>query len=304
MPENRGHQEDKSKAFSEELDRLLAGLPFKPGPSRDEDLSSTLQFAQKIKDVRSEPSPAFQAQLKARILQKLEAAEQKKKARSGWWRQLIPERPVWQAVAVVGVVLLAVGIIWASGVLRNQPSQIVSPPPVTTPVPGRYVQATASTNKADYAPGEEVDIQVSLKNISSESLTLPEFPPILSLMRTATQQPVYTFAAGSASRTLAPGGTASYALAWNQLGFDGQRVASGDYSVELEDIDVQGQAIKLTLAKPVQFRIGNPVVGRTLEDNLNSEYRVENSRPLVNDGRSTNMIDLLISLPDLPKNNM
>jgi hypothetical protein len=261
MPEHLEERKDQVKTFSEELDRQLAGLPASPGRILDKGLTDTLEFARKLSVLRSEPSPEFQASLKARLLNMVAQAEEKKRLAKPWWLRYTPQKPLWQAAAAVAVVLLVVGIVWASGAFRSQPSPIVSPPPGTTSAPGKYVQASASTNKAVYDPGEEVDIHITLENISPESLTIDQYPPILSLMRSSTAQPVYTFGAGTGARTLAPGQSISYTQVWNQIGFDGLSVPAGTYSLELEDIEFQGQAIKLTLVSPVKFEI----LGRTSE---------------------------------------
>ena len=117
------------------------------------------------------------------------------------------------------------------------------------------MQAEGNTNKPAYVSGEDVKIEITLKNVSSQALSIEQFPPILSLMQAETRQPVYTFRAGTDSRTLAPNATATYAVNWNQLDFNGQPVPSGGYYLELEDLDFQGQAIQLNFTRTVSFVI-------------------------------------------------
>jgi hypothetical protein len=73
-------------------------------------------------------------------------------------------------------------------------------------------------------------------------------------MSVAAEKPVYTFAAGKETRTLAPGETAQFNYTWDGLDFDGERVA-GRYYIELEDMEYQGKAIPLKLSQPAGFEI-------------------------------------------------
>jgi hypothetical protein len=116
------------------------------------------------------------------------------------------------------------------------------------------VSIEATTDKAAYNTGEDVKIALTMRNITRGPLTVTDFPPILSVMDENTKQPVYTFAAGEATRTLAPNGTATYTYTWKQVDFNGQPV-SGTYYVELEDLEYNGQPVRLNLTQPVHFVI-------------------------------------------------
>ncbi len=143
------------------------------------------------------------------------------------------------------------------------PPATSAPPPATsapsaTALPGGanvFLSTSASTDKASYLPGEPVNIQVSLTNITSQPVEMKEFPPILSLMESSTQQPVYTFASGAMSRTLSPRETVSYILTWNQLDERNRHVAPGVYYLELEEVYSQGGPVRMDLTRPVYFSI-------------------------------------------------
>jgi hypothetical protein len=140
--------------------------------------------------------------------------------------------------------------------MTTQPATVNLPTTVApTSIPGVLLQAEGKTNKPAYVSGEEIQIEVNLRNVSSQPLTVERFPPILSLMQSETRQPVYTFRAGSDSKLLSPNATASFVLNWNQLDFKGQMVPYGGYYLELEDLGFQGQAVQLNFTRPVSFDI-------------------------------------------------
>ncbi len=93
------------------------------------------------------------------------------------------------------------------------------------------------------------------QNVTSQNLTITEYPPILSIMDKSTGQPVYTFQAGKGTKTLAPGERADYIEPWNQLDTRGRPVAPGVYYLELEEMYYQGRAVQMTLSNPVSFTI-------------------------------------------------
>jgi hypothetical protein len=280
---NREYED--SRIFSENLDRLLAGKEVKIDPAAGVELVAALDFAKKMTVLRSEPSSQFQANLKARLLQQLRDKEALQED-SGWFGRLFRGQRIWLTAAVCAALLIIVGgVLLKTGVISPPGSSWVSPPPVTsatttatttatatttttmatTTVPalpaGKYLLADASVDKPVYQPGEPVNIEVSLTNISGRSFTITQYPPILSLMSTDTRQAVYTFTAGQLSQTIPPGQKASFTLSWNQTDSKGSLVKSGNYYIELEDLDLQGKAVKLDLQKPVEFDILNPVSG-------------------------------------------
>lgn len=255
----RENQKEKEKLFSEKIDVLMAGGELKTDASAGEDVSSALDFARKMIAATPEPSPAFEARLRAKLLQKL--AENKAKEKSWVWR-LFPRQPVWQAVAATVLVVMVGVVVWVSGVLNPSEPAEPSKPLIVSNI----LKVEADTDKNAYLPGETVKIEVALENVTSGPLKLEQFPPILSVMETKSRQPVFTFGAGEDSKTLMPGEVATFAVSWNQRDEAGRRVA-GDYYIELEDVNSGSQAIKLTFSKPVTFSV--PAAG----GNIGKIYR-------------------------------
>ncbi len=235
------------RLFSDKIDRLAAGDESKIDPAAEEKIGPELDFARKMISLAPEPSAQFKTDLKARLLRKL--AEQEGEARTrdrrNWLQALLPRSRAWQVAAAMLFIVVAGGILWSTGILR----------PETAPPPGTVLTAQADTSKTAYRPGEPVKIDVVLKNVTSEPFTVKQFPPILSLMRTETKQPVYTFAGGKSDRTLAPGESAEFILNWDQLDDRGNPAPGGEYYLELEDLDSPGGSVRLNFTRPVHFDI-------------------------------------------------
>jgi hypothetical protein len=299
---------DNQQEFLNNLDRILAGEKIPPPAGMDTDVSAALDFARKMAALRLSPSAEFSAQLKARLLGKLTGQEEAARTanKQGWFARLTEHRLVWQALTAVVVIAVIGGLLWGTNFLRfpgGQPSttSIVSATNtttttgvVTTPT-GRTTTATAtvttttspgsspllakaSTDKQNYQPGESVKINVSLTNVSSGNVVIPDFPPILSLMQVDTKQPVYTFTPGTADTTIPPTKTASFTLTWNQQDAKGNPAAPGSYYLELEDINYGGKNIKLIFSTPVTFNIlpATATIGveRTFTEN---QYQIDNN---------------------------
>ena len=240
-------EEYEDRAFSENIDRLLAGESVDLGPSANDDSRTALDFAQMMVGARPTPNPRFKADLKARLLHQLADTEEKRRiaAKQSWIHRLL-HQPAWQAAAAAVFLVVVVTTLWATGVFRQEA--------VTIP-PGTMLAVVGDTNKTAYAPGEVVGIEVTLRNVTDEPFTVDRFPPILSLMRTDTGEAVYTFGAGSTIVTLDPGEEEEFTVRWDQRDARGALVPAGGYFLELEDIDYQGQTIKLTFTSTVRFDI-------------------------------------------------
>jgi len=274
-------EEEQKKAFLENLDRMLGGGSVKDDPALDDDLKSALRTAGQLQQLGLTPSEEFKGELKAKLLQKLYEKEKQTGEKQGWFWRWIPRQAAWQAVSAVALILVVVGIMWGVGVFRPSTkavsenaaqtgsvagvAQPTTPPMATTTVPratsapdygaASGIAASAVTDKTAYASGEDVKVRVSLKNTSTGAITIDHFPPILSLMRADTKQPVYTFAAGTVTRTIAAGETVNFTIDWGQEDSRGMPVAVGSYYVELEDVNSGGQTLQLKLATPPFFII-------------------------------------------------
>jgi hypothetical protein len=235
-------EKDLEKLLSENIDRLLAGEEIKTEAGAGKEVGEALDFARKMIAATPEPGAGFKTQLQARLLQKLAERERVKK---GWFERLLPRQPVWQAAAALVLVAMIGVAVWV-GNLQNPTEPIVT---------AGIIRVEARTDKAVYGLREDVVVEVTLKNASSESVQIEPFPPILSFMREDSRQPVYTYSAGSDMRTLPAGGETGFTVLWDQRDLAGGYAGNGSYYIELEDITVQDQQLKLELAAPVEFDI-------------------------------------------------
>lgn len=141
------------------------------------------------------------------------------------------------------------------------------PPP---PAPQIFVEADASLDKDSYLPGEDIVIEFSFKNATTETFELAPFPPQVEIMRPSPyDEPVRSFPAGAESESLAPDEVVSYTLTWDQRNDQGQQVAYGHYYLKLGDIRHGDSWMSLFVSRYLQLLIlpAEGVIERTIEVN-------------------------------------
>jgi hypothetical protein len=237
-------QKRREKAFSEDIDRLVAGQSPGGDFSGDREYQNALEFAHGMAIASPEISPGFRAALKARLLARAEAPTPER----SWMRDFtgLLRQPVWQAVTAVLVLACAGLLVWASVGQIHRSTGIA---------PGTVLAAAGKTDKTSYSHGEPVKISVELRNVSGKDYSIAQFPPILSIMDSSDNRPVYTFKAGRDKVVLPPGQTTTCVFLWDQSDASGAPATPGNYYVELEDVDTQGSPVQLRLAGPVSFDI-------------------------------------------------
>jgi hypothetical protein len=125
------------KQFLEYLDRLLAGEEISLGDEVSDDMRSALEHARKMLAFREEPSAAFRADLRDRLLRQIaqkQTAAYPTAKREGFRERvanLFPQRAIMIAVTSTAlVVLLAfIGVVWFSGRSAPAPVMTAVPPP-------------------------------------------------------------------------------------------------------------------------------------------------------------------------------
>jgi hypothetical protein len=161
-------------------------------------------------------------------------------------------KPLLRVALPVAVLLLIVGTLWGTGILPGlqdvkstipAPTTTVPsatqpilgiPPPTATPPP-RLLRVTAVTDKPSYLPGEQVEITVSLDNITGESLALSHFT-YTEISRLGYI--LKTFDDDSRVFTLAPGKSTKFTLIWDQLDNRGIPVKPAIYQLAVEYINI------------------------------------------------------------------
>jgi len=259
-----GREDNIQKKYTEYLDRLLTGEEVIPGEDVDEDLRAILDFAQKMMSLGNEPSPAFRAKLRQRLLRKL-AEEEAKVCDSGETlgfrqrlTQFFPSSPLWRIVssAAVAVIIIFVATIWYFSGFGPSPAPIPvptptpspapaptptptpmpTPPPAPVPKPLPTLQVSAIPTQDSYLPGEEVDIEFSFTNTDSEPITVTPFPPEIHIMLPRPYETVRSFASGEQELILKPGERMTYNLTWDQRDENEKQVTPGWYYVDVKDI--------------------------------------------------------------------
>lgn len=100
------------------------------------------------------------------------------------------------------------------------------------------IEVHATVTRSSYLPGETVDFQISLKNITSAPVTLRSLPPAVDIIEPLEGAVVYEFPAGSGGTTLAPGAETVQSLAWTQVDSTGRPVAPGHYALNAPEIRI------------------------------------------------------------------
>ena len=276
---------DEERKFSENLDRLLAGKEVEPGEDMSEDYQTAVNFAQKLTEFRAEPSSEFKAQLKQRLLLELTKQEvaAREKVKGNWfWEglgRLVPQSPVWRtAAATLVVVIVVAGVLWRTGMFTPTPALVTMEKAVEeaqVAVEGdapekapaiRSLEAEASLRpvlKIEVMPSDTIvspyDVPISSEftfmNISSETITIANFPPAIQIVGRGASGPVRSFAEGDEGLELLPAETVSYLFVWDQRGNDGKQVAPGWYTLFIGEVAIS----KETEPKEVRMGLGQPV---------------------------------------------
>jgi hypothetical protein len=146
---------------------------------------------------------------------------------------------------------------------------VAEPEPTPSPAPGptRYIEAGASMNKDTYLTGEDVVIEFSFRNVTSEPFQIDPFPPLIQISHHI--EVLRSFTPGEVIKALAPDEVVTYILTWNQTDEQGQQVPYGNYYIKLGDIKLGDRTMSLSLSGTRQFLIlpVEGVIEKTIEMN-------------------------------------
>ncbi len=228
----------KERKFSHDIDRILAGEKAEINNKADEDYRSNIDFMRKIIEYPQKPTASFQEGLKSRLLSKLAEKEtaELKKHRGGasfgdWLGNLVNQRTTLRTAAVTAaVVVLALVAVWRIGLFSHTGQELVLP----ALGPSVAVEGRATTEKALYVVGDEINIRFTFMNTTGDTITFP-FPPEIRI-ENMNIETVRLFAAGQQLKSLIPGESIQYNLTWDQKDNSGDQAPAGDYQVIMPNI--------------------------------------------------------------------
>ena len=211
-----GKKSNFDKEFSQAIDRMLAGEKIEPYAGMPDDYREAIDFAQKLISLKATPHPSFKAELKDSLLSKLSEMEQERAGRNRFWeglRHLVPQRPVWRAVAAsLMVIVVAGGVIWGTGVF----TQPMTPPSKTPlPPPQQPVILEITSVKATYSPGGETEF------MSSKTTVVTPLPPQMANIPPRTEhweETVWYSPMSCRKPNLEMAGSVEYNLIWTTGG--------------------------------------------------------------------------------------
>jgi hypothetical protein len=195
---------------------------------------------------------------------------QDKESRRGFWSSFTLGRVATAATAVV--ILIVAIVIWQFGGIFEvgappptpapapAPAPAPSPVPVPAPPPGVIPPVPGPTepkafysldteyipSEAVYMPGETIEIEVRMTNVSTGPVVIEQFPPKINIYRPDAMDMeemgpgkelgtvVHTFPAGTEERRLGVDETVSFSLTWGQKDQDGKQVPPGWYYRQTE----------------------------------------------------------------------
>ncbi len=195
------------------------------------------------------------------------------------------------AVALVALIVVVLGKDMWFGGFHFGPPEVGRMPPEAS-----WVKVDATINEDSYSPGEDIVIELTFQNNSTDMFLMEPFPPKIMVMPSLKYGLVIReFPEGAEAKSLEPGETASYTLTWDQRDKNGQQVPVGDYKLALGNIDAWNQRFILTLDKPVEITIApaselaptpppSPESGKKIDAN---HVHVKNGEVIVFSGTST-----------------
>ena len=249
-------ERDEEKRLGDDIDAMTKGTPPEPGTGAEDEYRQMIEFAGRMLQSRTEPSPAFASDLRRRLLQKMTDAEMEDEraaaTRRSFWdmvRGLAPRSPAWRTVSVtIAVLVVALVVAWRAGAIFGpaKPPLVGSPPPPGTVSPSP-VSVTAVASGTTFTVGQDIGVTFTFTNTASEPLTLSTFPPQV-LIAAPSLRP-YRNIPGGGPRTLSPGETIEWTFTWDQRDDAGEQVPPGEYVIEMLDIELAGGAGTVSLAE-------------------------------------------------------
>jgi len=141
------------------------------------------------------------------------------------------------------------------------PSELPPPPNLSDPDRfGPNIRLTASTDKNYYAPGEEVEIELSFQNLNSYPVIVEPFPPEIEIWLShlnelnKNRELIRSFVTENKEIKLDAGETRTYNFTWGQKYSDGRQVAPGRYYA----VVVYFEALKASGKGPIGGGGGTP----------------------------------------------
>lgn len=165
----------------------------------------------------------------------------------------------WQLATAAAAVLIiiAVAALWQFGGVTQAPGSLPVPAPAPAPAPEFAPPAPAPQEKspaplmappmpfevsvvpedARYTVGQLVEFELSITNMSSDSIRLERYPPEIVIKPQYRDEIVFSVAGGTVPLEIKPGETVTWEFSWDQKDTGGNQVSPGWYDVTFKDID-------------------------------------------------------------------
>jgi len=130
------------------------------------------------------------------------------------------------------------------------PTPTPTPAPAPRPAPPPPFQVSVVPEEAHYLPGEIIEVEMSLSNVSSELITIESYPTEIQVTSTPERVWYVTSDSGRRSAVLTPGREVGLVFTWDQKDKEGKQVPPGWYNITFKDINVIYETDRRTVTNP------------------------------------------------------
>lgn len=255
-------RDENERQFAADIDRLLRGEE-SLSVQDDADYAEALQFAQRLMQLRDEPTEQFAGKLRNRLVVKLAEQDARQEKSVPWFVRLFSRPSLRLAVVSTFMVVAAVGLLWRADLLAplSPRADEAGPGIMTTPDPSAPPETEERTAAPDNdmltmegvppaavpdttlmvvghvpphaAYSEPMSITFEFRNEGTEPVSLAFFPPAVHIRDAATGDIVYSFAPGERSHAIRPMEVRSYRIDWDQQDLQGSQVQPGRYMIDV-----------------------------------------------------------------------
>ena len=141
-------------------------------------------------------------------------------------------------IGLMVVFLLSVSVSCAPPAPAPVPPPAPALAPSPRPAPSPPFEVSAVPEEAHYLPGKSVEVNLSLTNVSSETIKVNRWPPEIQVRPRHEDETVFSVAAGTQPLEIKPGDMITVESSWDQKDTAGKQVPPGWYRITFRDINV------------------------------------------------------------------
>lgn len=145
----------------------------------------------------------------------------------------------------------------------------------------RLIRVDATADKDAYQPGEDIIIDLSIENVSGETIQIAPFPPGVCIRRQLADREIRSFPAGTDTECLEPGEVAGVVVTRDQRDSLGRQVTDGYYDLRVGPISMGERSETHDMLGSLRFLVSPPegLLEKSAEDNESQTVNGVNHHP-------------------------